>query len=167
MIRNQWLRYRERSMEYARIEREIHIGAPPEVVFEVISRPEHVREWWDAESDVGPTPGATGELVWADGHSPRAHVVPMTVVVAEPPRLFAFRWTHPAGGTAVDGNSLLVTFELVPSGSGTLLRLTETGFRERGWEIAVLEQQYDEHVVGWESFLPRIAAYAEGLVAAR
>ncbi|HEX6194796.1 MAG TPA: SRPBCC domain-containing protein [Jiangellaceae bacterium] len=154
-------------MEYASIEREIHIDAPPEVVFEVISQPQHIREWWSAETDLEPTPGASGELVWADGDNPRGMVVPITVVVSEPPRVFTFRWTHPAGERPVDGNSLLVTFELVPSGSGTLLRLTETGFRERGWEIAVLEQQYQEHVVGWDLFVPRIAAHAEGLVSAR
>lgn len=154
-------------MEYASIEREIHVDAPPEVVFEVVSRPEHIRHWWYAECDVEPTPGATGELVWADGDEPRAHVTPMTVVVAEPPRVFSFRWTHPAGESAVESNSLLVTFELVPSGPGTLLRLTETGFRERGWEIAVLEEQYREHVTGWDIYVPRIEAYAAGLVAAR
>lgn len=154
-------------MEYASIEREIHVDAPPEVVFEVISEPEHIREWWYAETDVQPTPGATGELVWRDGDDPRAKVVPITVVVAEPPRLFTFRWTHPAGETAVEGNSLLVTFELVPSGSGTQLRMTETGFRERGWEAATLEQQYQEHVVGWDTFVPRIGAHAEHLVSAR
>lgn len=153
-------------MEYASIERQIHIDAPPEVVFEVISRPEHIRNWWSAQSDVEPTPGATGELVWADGDNPRAHVSPVTVLVAEPPRLLTFRWTHRAGETAADGNSLLVTFELVPVGSGTQLRLTETGFRERGWEIAVLEQQYREHVVGWDTYVPRIGAYAEDLVSA-
>lgn len=154
-------------MEYASIEREIRIDAPPAVVFEVISQPEHVREWWYAESDVQPTPGATGELVWADGDDPRADVAQMTVVVAEPPRLFTFRWTHPAGETAVDGNSLLVTFELVPDGTGTLLRLSETGFRERGWELATLEQQYQEHVEGWDRFVPRIGAHAERLVSTR
>lgn len=37
---------------------------------EAVSRPEHIREWWYAESDVQPTAGATGELVWADGDSP-------------------------------------------------------------------------------------------------
>lgn len=154
-------------MEYASIEREIHVDAPPEVVFEVISQPEHIREWWHAETDLQSTPGATGELVWGDAGDPEAMVVPITVVASEPPRLFTFRWTHPAGETPVDGNSLLVTFELVPSGSGTLLRLTETGFRERGWEIAVLEQQYREHVVGWDTFVPSIAAYAADLVSAR
>jgi uncharacterized protein YndB with AHSA1/START domain len=154
-------------MEFASIEREIHIEAPPEVVFEVISQPEHIREWWSAETDFEPTPGATGELVWADGDNPRAHVEGMTVVVADPPRAFTFRWTHPAGEKAVDSNSLLVTFELVPSGSGTLLRLTETGFREQGWEIAVLEHMYNDHVTGWDIFVPRIAAYAVGLVSVR
>jgi uncharacterized protein YndB with AHSA1/START domain len=153
-------------MEYASIEREIRIEAPPEVVFEVVSRPEHVREWWTAESDVAPTPGATGELVWSEGDDPRAQVSQMTVVVAEPPRLFTFRWTHPAGEAAVDGNSMLVTFELVPDGSGTLLKMTETGFRERGWEAAVLEQHYADHVEGWDLYVPRIASYAERLVSA-
>ena len=154
-------------MEYASIERETHIDAPPEVVFEVISRPEHIRDWWYAETDVAPSPGSSGELVWADGDDPRAHVESITVVGAEPPRLFTFRWTHPAGEQAVEGNSLLVTFELVPAGTGTLLRLTETGFRERGWEAAVLAHHYHEHVAGWDIFVPRIAAHAEELVAAR
>lgn len=153
-------------MEYASIEREIRIDAPPEVVYEVISRPERIRQWWDAETDVQPVPGATGELVWADGDNPRAHVEAMTVVVAEPPRLFTFRWTHPAAESAVDGNSLLVTFRLEPAGTGTVLRLTETGFRERGWEMAVAEQQYREHVVGWDTFVPRLAAHALDLVEA-
>ncbi|MEV4617770.1 SRPBCC domain-containing protein [Asanoa sp. NPDC049573] len=154
-------------MEYASIEREIHVDAPPEVVFEVVSQPEHIRDWWYADTDVRPVPGSTGELVWADGDNPRANAVPMSVVAVEPPRLFSFRWTHGAGETAADGNSMLVTFELVPSGAGTLLRLTETGFRERGWEIAALEKQYQEHVVGWDTFVPRIAAVAERLAASR
>lgn len=154
-------------MEYASIEREIRIDASPEVVFEVISQPGHVRDWWGAGSDVQPVAGTTGELVWADDDDPRADVTPVTVIVAEPPRLFTFRWTHPVAEEAVVGNSLLVTFELVPDGSGTLLRLSETGFRERGWELATLEQQYQEHVEGWDACLPRLATVAERLVATR
>jgi len=61
---------------------------------------------------------------------------------------------------------MLVTFELVPDGSGTLLKMTETGFRERGWEAAVLEQHYADHVEGWDLYVPRIASYAERLVSA-
>lgn len=151
-------------MEYGSIEREIHIDASPEVVFDVISSPVHLREWWPDEADFEPTPGAVGELVWGDKESGEAQVVPMTVVEAEPPRLFSFRWVHPEAEVATPANSLLVTFELVPSGAGTVVRLTETGFRERGWEIAVLEEQYKEHCVGWDTYLPRLGEYVTRLV---
>jgi uncharacterized protein YndB with AHSA1/START domain len=147
-------------MEYGSIEREIHVDASPEVVFEVISSPVHIREWWTAESDMAPVPGATGELVWGDEATPRAHVVPFTVVDAEPPRLFSFRWAYAHGEVAAPGSSLLVTFELVPAGEGTVVRMTETGFREMGWEIARLEEQYREHCEGWDRYIPRLGAYA-------
>jgi uncharacterized protein YndB with AHSA1/START domain len=154
-------------MEYGSIEREIHIDAAPDVVFDVVSSPEHIREWWGgAETEVEPTAGATGELVWRDEATAEAQAVPITVVDAVPPRLFSFRWTHPAGEVAAEGNSLLVTFELVPAGEGTVLRLTETGFREMGWEVAVLEEAYREHVVGWDTFVPRIGTYVIQLVSA-
>ena len=47
-----------------------------------------------------------------------------------------------------------------------MLRLTETGLRERGWEIAVLEEAYHEHVIGWDFYLPRIAERALRQIAA-
>lgn len=153
-------------MEYGSIEREIHVEAPPEIVYEVVSRPEHLREWWPDEAELEPVPGATGVISFGDKGSPDAHVAPLTVVEADPPRRFAFRWTYDDGAAATAANSLLVTFELVPSGAGTLLRLTETGFRERGWEAAVLEECYRDHASGWDHFLPRLAAYVIRLASA-
>jgi uncharacterized protein YndB with AHSA1/START domain len=152
----------ETTMEYGRIEREIHIDAAPDVVFDVITTPAHIREWWGGvETAVEPTAGATGELVFGE-----TQVVPMTVVDAVPPRLFSFRWVYSSGEIATDGNSLLVTFELEPSGAGTRLRLTETGFREMGWEAAVLEEAYREHSVGWDTYVPRIGEYVIQLASA-
>ena len=153
-------------MEYGTIEREFHIDAPPEVVFDVISSPVHIREWWDAETDIELVSGATGELVWADEATDRAHVSPITVVEAQPPRLFSFRWVYPDDAAAAPDNSLLVTFRLAASDRGTVVRMTEAGFREKGWEIAVLEEQYNEHVTGWDLFLPRMAEYLRRLVSA-
>jgi len=147
-------------MEYGTIEREIFVDAPPETVFEVVSSPVHIREWWNAETAIEPAPGRTGELTFRDEASGRVDVVPITVVDARPPRVFSFRWTHGVGEVATPTNSTLVTFELSPSGAGTVLRLTETGFRERGWEGAVLEESYHDHESGWDFFLPRIAARA-------
>src|SRR5437763_13257045 len=104
-------------MEYGSIEREIHVDAVPEVVYEVISTPEHLREWWPDEAELGPEPGATGVIVFGDRSTPEAKVVPLTVVEADPPRRFSFRWAYDEGQTATPANSLLVKFDLVPSGS--------------------------------------------------
>ncbi len=151
-------------MEYGSIQREVHVDATPDVVYEVISTPEHLREWWPDEADFEPVPGATGVISFGDGSTPHVHVEPLTVVEADPPRRFSFRWVYDDGAVTALANPLLVTFDLVPSGTGTLLRLTETGFREKGWEAAVLEEQYRDHVTGWDYYLPRLVTYVARLV---
>ncbi len=148
-------------MEIGTIEREIHIEATPEVVYQVVSRPEHLREWWPEEADLEPVAGASGTITFKRPEGTKVQAV--TVVEADPPRRFSFRWVHEEHEVAAPDNSLLVTFDLVPSGDGTLLRFQETGFRELGWEAAVLEQQYHEHVAGWDHFLPRLTAYVDRL----
>src|SRR5918998_6805236 len=106
-------------MELGTIEREIYVDAAPEIVFEVVSSPEHLPQWWPDEARYEPIPGAAGEIVF--GSRDAGGVVGFSVVDVRPPRTFSFRWTHPVGGVAGEGNSLLVTFELAPSGNGTLL----------------------------------------------
>lgn len=151
-------------MEFGTLERSVHVEASPEVVFDVVSRPEHIREWWSDDASLDEVaPGAVGEVVWADGDNARAQVESFTVVEVDPPRRFSFRWVVDAGEVAAQGNSLLVTFDLEPSATGTTLRLTETGFRERGWEVAVLEEAYRDHENGWDTFLPRLVAHARTL----
>jgi uncharacterized protein YndB with AHSA1/START domain len=151
-------------MEYGSIERELRIDAAPEVVYEVISSPEHLREWWSDGAEFDPVSGATGAITFGDPASSDAKSEPLTVLEADSPRRFAFRWVYDEG-PATETNSLLITFDLVPSGDGTLLRFKETGFRERGWEAAVLEEAYLDHARGWDLFLPRLVTYANRLVA--
>ena len=147
-------------MEYGVIEREMFVEATPEIVYEVVSRPEHLRQWWPDEAAYEPQAGANGSISFGDT------VVGFAVVEARPPSTFSFRWTQPVGEPAVEGNSLVVTFELTPSGRGTLLTMTERGFREMGWEVAVLEQQHREHGEGWDFFLGRLVDYAAKVQAA-
>src|SRR3954452_16219307 len=118
-------------MELGSIRRELYVEATPDVVFDVVSRPEHVKQWWPPAPRYDATPGSTGEIVFGDPDA-GGGVVAFTVVDARPPHSFSFRWTQPAGVVAADGNSLLVTFDLAPSGAGTLVTMTETGFREMG-----------------------------------
>lgn len=146
-------------MEHGTIERTIQIDASPKVVFDVVSSPAHLREWWPDEAEFSPTPGAPGRIGFAQGDNSMAWEQ-FTVVDAIPHRSFSFRWTHTEGSAAAADNSYLVTFELEPAGNGTLLRLTETGFRERGWDEAKVATEYASHVAGWAHFLPRLPPYA-------
>ncbi len=149
-------------MEFGSIEREIYIDAAPEIVFAVVSDPEHVSQWWPDEASYEVVAGSTGEIRFGDlGDGGKQ--VSLTVAEVDPPRRFAFRWTQPAGEKAADGNSLLVTFDLQPQGDGTLLKFAETGFRELGWEAAKLEEIYNDHVRGWAYFLPRLAPQVQSL----
>ena len=154
-------------MEHGTIEREIHIDAAPEVVFDVVSDPAHVREWWPDEAEYPAVPGGAGRIGFGD-RSPGGEWtwVQLTVVDAVPHRHFSFRWTHGEGEPAAAGNSLLVVFELEPTtAGGTLLRMTESGFRERGWEEAKVAAEHADHVSGWDFFLPRLQVYASKLTA--
>jgi uncharacterized protein YndB with AHSA1/START domain len=148
-------------VESGAIERELRIDAPPEIVYEVVSTPEHIREWWSAGAARTDRPG-TLRLTFGDGAGGVGAKAETIVVVDEnPPHRFSFRWIHDAGEHGSVPTSLLVTFDLAPEGAGTLLRFSETGFREKGWEAAVLEETYRDHAAGWDVFLPRLVSRAE------
>lgn len=140
-------------MEYGSIERELHIAATPEVVYDVISQPEHLANWWGVEARFD-----DGTMSWHRDHG--STTVHVQVVAAEAPKRFAFRWLQPDGEAATPQNSFLVTFELSPADGGTLLRLTEQGYREIGWEAAKLEEHYRTHSAGWDEHLADLVKYA-------
>lgn len=151
--------------EYGSITKQIHIAAPPEVVYEVVSRPEHIVEWWTDDADFVSAPGGTGVLTWNQRAVTKPFQVEITLVEAVPGELFSFRWIQPEGEAATPANSILVTFRLTPDGEGTLLTLTEYGMREKGWEAAVLEEYYASHEDGWTRHLADLATYAAKLAA--
>lgn len=151
-------------MEYGTIEREIQVEASPEVVFDVISRPEHIGIWWPDEARFEPIAGAPGELVWRDAETDDTKTVEIAVVEVDPPKRFSFRWCF--SDTDRSGDSLLVTFDLVPTDGGTRIQMTEAGFREMDWEIAVLEEHYRDHENGWDHYIPALGDYITRLVSA-
>lgn len=60
-------------MEHGSISREIRIEATPEVVYEVVSRPEHLREWWPDEAELATsTPGAPAPCASGTARRPRS-----------------------------------------------------------------------------------------------
>ena len=146
--------------EYGSIERELRIDARPEVVYEVLTSPRYIREWWDAETDADMSSATTGSLTWTDESTGTSQSEHFTVVDADPPRTFSFTWVADEAA-----RSLLVTFTLDADGAGTRLRLVESGFREHGWDAVTVEATYRDHVRGWDTCLANLAETAERVAA--
>lgn len=113
------------AVEQGSIEREVHMDAPPHVVYEVLSRPEHLRRWWPDDARFELVVGARGELMWRNTATGGSAMVALTVVDADPPRRISYRSsTGEPGG----GQPLLITFELAPERGGTRVHLIQTAF---------------------------------------
>ena len=132
------------------IERDIEIEAPVEVVWRTITEPELIRTWFSDLVELEARPGTVGTLTFrADSDDP--HVVDITVVVAERPHRFSFRWCYPPGDQATAGNSTLVTFTLTADGEArTRLRVVETGLDQLDWPDGDKRKFVDEHTHGWQ-----------------
>ncbi|MFJ3490658.1 SRPBCC domain-containing protein [Leifsonia aquatica] len=149
-------------MEYGSIERKVYIDAVPEVVVDAISRPEHIQKWWPDEAALDCRPGGVGEMCGKGQGTHPSAVFAITVVEVVPLVRFSLRWAYASDVGEPDvSSSFLVTFKLAAAGSGTLVKFVETGFREQGWEAALLEATYLDHVEGWNRFLSQLVAYAE------
>jgi uncharacterized protein YndB with AHSA1/START domain len=156
------------DMEHGSIEQRIHIAASPQVVYDVISSPEHIARWWFDDADFEPTPGSTGVL--ATSAETGGIEVPIAIVDAQPGTRFSFRWVappapaiHPEGAALTTQNSVLITFELTPNGDGTLLTVVEEGMRELGWEAALLEDYCNGHGTVWSRLLAGLPDYVASL----
>ena len=103
------------------VTRELVLPAPPDEVWEALTDPERLKEWFanDVEWD-------GDELVyrWDDGEERRARIEESIEQ-----RRLGFRWSDG------DGEETRVTFELEEAGEGT--RLTVTEGRNAGWAAAL------------------------------
>jgi uncharacterized protein YndB with AHSA1/START domain len=100
------------------VERTEHFEATPEELWPLVSEPDALAEWLDADVQLEPRPGGRVHVVEPNGLE-RVGVVHRVV----PHERIEFTWT------VLDGDSTpsVVSFELVPDGDGgTDLRITET-----------------------------------------
>jgi len=137
------------------IEKSVHIEAPVELVWRMVTEPDQVVRWFADSIDLEATPGYQGSMTFR----PEAGGVveaPSTVESVEAPRRLTYRWTHPAGTTASPANSTLVEFTLTPSDGGTVLRVVETGYDGLGWPQDQQDAFVDDHTDGWSHHLGRL-----------
>jgi uncharacterized protein YndB with AHSA1/START domain len=93
------------------IEREIVFPASPDEVWEALTEPERLEEWFATEAELDARPGGEGVFRWGDGEERRA-----VVREAEPGERLVLDWDD-------DGATVL---ELEEVDGGTLVHVTET-----------------------------------------
>jgi uncharacterized protein YndB with AHSA1/START domain len=146
------------------IEREILIEAPQDVVWRIVTEPAQISQWFSDAAQIDLRPGGEGVLVFGDRATNEQANEPVTVQLVvesiEPPNRFSFRWAHPEGEKAHEGNTLRVDLTLIREGENTRLRLVESGFAQVEWSEQQKTQTFGEHDSGWDIHLGRLRDYA-------
>jgi uncharacterized protein YndB with AHSA1/START domain len=139
------------TMADFKIEREVVIDAPVEVVWRTITEPDQITQWFADRVDLEVEPGGRGYMGFGDQGGP------VVVEAVDPQTRFSFRWNHPHGEEPASGNSMLVEFTLVPDGSErTRLKVVESGLELLAWPDAEKDGYAEEHGGGWATFLDRL-----------
>jgi len=143
-----------------RIERDILVDAPVEVVWSVITEPQHITAWFADAVELDPGEGGAGTLTWMHTGADSDVSVALRVERFERPRFFSFRWNFPPGQDPTDHNAPLVEFTLSPEGNQTRLRLVESGIRTLDRPDDEKSSYADDHSHGWDSILAKLVEYA-------
>jgi uncharacterized protein YndB with AHSA1/START domain len=93
------------------VRREIVFPTEPTEVWEALTRPERLEDWFANDVELDPVPGGRGIFRWGDGEERIA-----TVEAVDPERLLTLRWD---GGGEVE-------FTLEPVPEGTRLVVVES-----------------------------------------
>jgi len=146
-----------------RIEKQIELKAPISRVWRALTDYRQFGEWFRVELD-GP---------FVQGQVSRGHITypgyehvkwEALVQRMEPERLFSFTWPHPksfdrAGysGDYSKDPTTLVEFRLEPTKTGTLLRLTESGFDQLPSDRRL--EAFRRNEGGWTEQMKNVEAY--------
>lgn len=140
-----------------RIEREIRIAAPMERVWTALTEAKHLGTWFgDAGATIDLRPGGAITLAWEKNGAVHGRVESV-----EPPTLFSFRWIRGGHEEPEPGNHTLVEFTLAPDGTGTVLRMVESGIRALEMAEAGLREYARSHEHGWAAELGELREYVE------
>lgn len=147
--------------EMSRIDRSIELNAPPERVWRALTNADELAAWFQVriEGDLAP-----GNEVWMTSVHPDHAGVRFVVRIAEmtKPRRVVWEWHPGEVDPGVDYSReprTTVTFSLEPSGRGTRLSLSETGFDAIA--LARRAKAYTDNSQGWTDVLVWLQKYVE------
>lgn len=129
-----------------------HLKADQSKVFDYISKPEKILEWWGPEGVTVPvhdlTLGETGPwMSEMHGSNGNIYTVSGEVTRVDPPNRIGFTWAwHDPEGAR--GHESHVMIELTPKDGGTEFKLTHTELSD--------EESARNHEEGWTSSIGRL-----------
>lgn len=144
-----------------RIDRTIEIDAPLDRVWRVLTTAADLAAWFHVtvEGEIAP-----GVELWMTSTQPGYEGVRFVARIVEmtAPQRFVWQWHPGAVDPAVDYSRepwTTVTFTLEPSGKGTRLSVSETGFTEIS--LSRRAKVYADNTGGWTAVIDWIRTYAE------
>jgi uncharacterized protein YndB with AHSA1/START domain len=130
------------------IHRTVHIDAPAELLYELLTDPAELVRWMADAADVDPQPGGAVRWTHANGDSCSGRFLELV-----PGRRVVFTYGWEREEVAIPPGSTTVEITLRPIEDGTELHLVH-----RGLEGPIA----DAHEGGWDHYLARLAAAARG-----
>jgi uncharacterized protein YndB with AHSA1/START domain len=142
-----------------RIEKQIELRAPRARVWKALTTAQQFGAWFGVKLDgeFAPKRKISGKLTIKGYHHLTLSV---TVEKIEPEHTFSFHWNPFALDAGVDYSSekpTLVEFSLQDAGSGTLLKVVETGFDQL--PLARRAKAFEMNEEGWAEQMKQIEEY--------
>jgi uncharacterized protein YndB with AHSA1/START domain len=132
------------------IEREILIAAPIERVWEIVTTPEHMGQWF---GDAGASrSGDVITMAW-EQHGE----ADLEIVREQAPNVFAYRWD----ANVKEAGRTLVEFTLSEVDAGTRVRVVESGFASLAASDEVRAELREGNAGGWAHELGDLERYAQ------
>lgn len=144
-----------------RIEKEIELKAPRSRVWRALTDHREFSEWFGVNLE---SPFVAGQTTVGQITVPNYEHIRMEVVVQrmEPERLFSYTWHPSAVEPGVDYSQeppTLVEFTLEDKGSGTLLKMVESGFEKIPASRRAEAFRMNDH--GWAQQMEDIKTHVE------
>jgi uncharacterized protein YndB with AHSA1/START domain len=146
-----------------RIEKQIELKAPVSRVWRALTDYREFGEWFRVKLDGPFVEGqvSRGQITYPGYEHVKWYAVIQKI---EPERLFSFTWPHPKSFEKAEYSSdysndptTLVEFRLEKTKTGTLLRLTESGFDQLPGDLRL--EAFRRNEGGWIEQLKNIEAY--------
>lgn len=130
------------------VQREIHIDASPETVFEFFTDPVKAVRWMGIAATLDPRPGGIYRVEIGP------YVALGEFVEIDPPNRISWTWGWENDAMSVAPGGSTIEIALEPHDGGTRLRFVHSGLPT--------PESAEAHGHGWDDYIPRLAIAAAG-----